>query len=59
MKKIRGQLIYFGNWGRRFNGKMVRMPDDGWQEALEIYKAQAEDLHAGRTPRNQNLETIW
>jgi len=39
MKKIWGQLIYFGNWGRRVNGKMERMPDDGWQNALEIYKA--------------------
>jgi len=28
-----------------------RLPDDGWQEALALYKAQADDLHAGRTPR--------
>jgi hypothetical protein len=30
---------------------LVRVPGDGWQEALELYKAQADDLHAGRTPR--------
>lgn len=30
---------------------MVRVEGDGWKEALAIYKAQADDLHAGRTPR--------
>ncbi len=30
---------------------MERLPDDGWQEALALYKAQADDLHAGRKPR--------
>jgi integrase len=30
---------------------MERLPGDGWKEALEVYKAQADDLHAGRTPR--------
>jgi hypothetical protein len=29
----------------------VRIEDDGWKEALEEHKAQADDLHAGRTPR--------
>ena len=28
-----------------------RIDGDGWEEALELYKAQADDLHAGRTPR--------
>jgi len=51
MKKIRGTIHYFGRWGRIVKGKMERLPGDGWQEALAIYKAQAEDLHAGRTPR--------
>jgi len=51
MKKIRGRLFYFGRWGRVRKGKMFRLPGDGWKEALEIYKAQADDLHAGRTPR--------
>lgn len=50
-KKIRGKIHYFGNWGRRVDGKMQRVEGDGWQEALELYKAQADDLHAGRTPR--------
>src|SRR5262245_33835387 len=51
MKKIRGKIHYFGKWGRRVDGKLVRVEGDGWKEALELYKAQADDLHAGRTPR--------
>lgn len=50
-KKILGKIHYFGRWGRRVKGKMVRLESDGWKEALDIYKAQADDLHAGRTPR--------
>jgi integrase len=50
-KKIRGKIHYFGKWARRVNGKLVRVEGDGWKEALELYKAQADDLHAGRTPR--------
>jgi integrase len=33
---------------------MERIEGDGWKEALELYKAQADDLHAGRTPRVQS-----
>ena len=50
-KKINGRIHYFGRWGRIRNGKMERLPNDGWKDALAIYKAQADDLHAGRTPR--------
>jgi integrase len=50
-KKIRGKIHYFGRWARRVNGKLVRVEGDGWEEALEEYKAVADDLHAGRTPR--------
>jgi integrase len=52
-KHIRGKIHYFGRWARRVNGKLVRVPDDGWQEALEEYRKVADDLHAGRTPRVQ------
>src|SRR5262245_36019371 len=51
MKKIRGKIHYFGRWANRVGGKLVRIPGDGWEAALEEYKLQAEDLHAGRTPR--------
>jgi integrase len=50
-KKIRGKIHYFGKWARRVNGKLERVQGDGWKEALEAYKAVADDLHAGRTPR--------
>jgi hypothetical protein len=52
-KKIRGNIHYFGKWARRENGKLVRIEGDGWKEALKEYKAVADDLHAGRTPRVQ------
>src|SRR3954465_6010605 len=50
-KKIRGKVHYFGKWGRRVNGRLERIPGDGWEEALRLYKEVADDLHAGRTPR--------
>lgn len=50
-KKIRGDIKYFGRWARVQNGKLVRVEGDGWREALALYEAQAEDLHAGRKPR--------
>jgi integrase len=52
-KHIRGKIHYFGRWARRVGGKLVRVEGDGWQEALEAYRAVADDLHAGRTPRPQ------
>ncbi len=55
-KKIRGKIHYFGRWARRVNGKLERIEGDGWKEALEEYKAVADDLHAGRTPRVKNGE---
>jgi integrase len=51
-KKILGKIHYFGRWGRIVHGKMEILPEGGaWKEALALYKAQADDLHAGRTPR--------
>src|SRR5262245_34316986 len=51
VKKIRGKNHYFGTWAKRVDGRLVRVPGDGWEEALALYKEQADDLHAGRTPR--------
>jgi integrase len=50
-KKISGKIHYFGRWGKVVDGSLTRIEGDGWKDALEIYKAQADDLHAGRTPR--------
>ncbi len=51
MKKINGRIHYFGKWGRIVDGVMIRIENDGWADALQLYKAQADDLHAGRRPR--------
>ncbi|MSU78928.1 MAG: hypothetical protein EXS16_12640 [Gemmataceae bacterium] len=54
-KKIRGKLHYFGKWAHRVSGKLEQLPGDSWwQGALTLYKVQADDLHAGRTPRIQS-----
>lgn len=64
MKKIRNPITgkskihYFGRWGQVVRGSMQRLPGDGWQEALELYKSQADDLHAGRTPRPKDPEGL-
>src|SRR5262249_26552041 len=50
-KKIRGKIHHFGRWGRVVDGVVVRLEGETWKEALEDYKAKADDLHAGRTPR--------
>jgi len=50
-KKINGKVYYFGRWGKVVNGKLERLPGDGWREALELYTTQRDDLYAGRTPR--------
>src|SRR5262249_29759770 len=55
-KKIRGKIYYFGHWARRVKGKLTRIEGDGWKEALELYSAQADDLHAGRSPRAKSGE---
>lgn len=43
-KKIKGKLYYFGK------------TSDPWEDALEMYKKQADDLHAGRKPRERQLD---
>lgn len=50
-KKVRGKLHYFGRWGQIRDKEMVRLEGDGWVKALELFKAQKEDLEAGRKPR--------
>ena len=40
-------LRTMGN-GTGADGKTQRLPDAGWKEALELYKAQADDLDTGR-----------
>ena len=44
-------LRQLGSNGRWSHGVMERIPGDGWEEALSLYKAQAEALHSGKTPR--------
>jgi hypothetical protein len=51
MNKIQGTIHYFGRWGRSGNGSLARLPDDGWKEALELSRAQRDDLYVVRVPR--------
>jgi integrase len=53
-KKILGRIYYFGRWGRVHNGKMQRVDNDGWKEALVSYEAQRDDLYAGRVPTHDD-----
>lgn len=50
-KKINGRIFYYGRWGKIVNGKMTRLPGDGWREALALYEAVREDDHTGRERR--------
>ncbi len=50
-KSINGKIHYFGRWGKRVQGKLVRIEGDGVQEALDLYNEQRDDLYAGRAPR--------
>lgn len=49
-KSIRGKLRYFARWGKRMNGRMVRVEGDGWQEALEEFNQTRDALYQGKTP---------
>lgn len=53
VKRINGKLRYFGRWAKSVEGKLQRLEHDGWKEALALYKAQKEDLYAGREPDNE------
>jgi len=57
-KSIKGKVVYFGRWGRIRNGKMERLPDDGWREALEQYEEERDALYAGRTPRKKSSDDL-
>lgn len=51
-KRIKGELWYFGRWGRTVKGVMTRIQEDGcWELALRLYKAQIDEIILGREPR--------
>jgi integrase len=52
-KKINGKIRHFGRWAHVEKAKLVLLPyEAGWQAALTLYRTQAPDLKAGRTPRS-------
>jgi integrase len=56
-KKIKGRLYYFGPWGKRVDGEIVWIDDEGnWKPALERYKAEVDNIHAGRPQRAKAVE---
>lgn len=57
-KKINGKTFYFGRWARLVNKRWERVARDGWREALDEYKKQAEALHTGPSPEPEDSEVL-
>ncbi|SFJ33496.1 tyrosine-type recombinase/integrase [Planctomicrobium piriforme] len=47
-KKIGGKIHHFGRWARKVSGKLQRVPGDGWEDALRLYKIQVEAIVTGK-----------
>lgn len=56
MKKIKGKLYYFGRWGTVVDGKMVRLPGDGYKEALADYEDQVDGIYRGKPEQPKENE---
>jgi len=51
-KKVRGTMRYYGRWAKIVKGKLTPVPyEQGWQEALTLYKAQIDDHKLSRESR--------
>lgn len=57
-RKINGKIHYFSRWGRVVKGKLVRLKDNGWRQALAIHDGQYEDLKVGREPYEFTEEEV-
>jgi integrase len=55
-KKIHGKIYYFGSWAKREDGELVRLEDDGRDEALVIYNRFVFERLYGRLPNASNGE---
>lgn len=50
-KKVNGEILHFGRWGRVVNGKLTPLPyDASWREAYANFKARIDDPNLGRGP---------
>jgi hypothetical protein len=45
---VKPKVFYFGPWGRRVGGELIRLEDDGCDAALKKYKAESDNIRAGR-----------
>src|SRR6478672_10562284 len=55
-KRPEGETTLFwhqsGRWAKKIRGRLVYFGRGSYGEALDLYKSQAADLHAGREPRD-------
>jgi integrase len=49
-KKVHGKTYYFGSWAKRENGELVRLEDNGRDEALAVYNRFVFEQLYGRPP---------
>ncbi|MEQ8791703.1 MAG: tyrosine-type recombinase/integrase [Pirellulaceae bacterium] len=55
---LKPKVFYFGPWGRRAGGELIRLEDDGVDAALKKYKAEIDNIRAGRPRKAANHDGL-